>query len=152
MPRLPAELRESQRLIVERIKATNPASPVSNERIAEVAGCSSTMVSKWISPGKDAREIKWGEVQKLADVFGWDVVVGRAASAKGYRVTRSRSKVAADPVGAAIALTGKSLAVVDVVRAAWADGKVDARERALIREATAAVIDQADVVGAVGEA
>jgi hypothetical protein len=99
MPRLPAELRESQRLIVERIKATNPASPVSNERIAEVAGCSSTMVSKWISPGKDAREIKW-----------------------------------------------------DVVRAAWADGKVDARERALIREATAAVIDQADVVGAVGEA
>lgn len=152
MPRLSAELRESQRLIVERIKATNPANPVSNERIAEVAGTCATVVSKWVSAKASAREMKWNEVRALADVFGYDVVIGSAAGAKGFRVSRLRTKAPADPVGATLAMTGSALAAVEVVRTAMADGKVDAKERPIVRAALEAALANAETAAAIGEA
>lgn len=84
MPKLPPAVLSEQRQMLADIERL-PSEP-SRRQIAQAAGVDNSVVSKWASDGKDGREIKASEKEKLADVFGWDVVYGRALRAGRWAI------------------------------------------------------------------
>jgi hypothetical protein len=98
-------------------------------QIAEHAGVDATMISKWIADSGDRREMTFDAVRRLADVYGWDVVVGPLAAAAGWQFSRLDAEATPDARGTSIELVSASAELAATVNRALADGRLDEDER-----------------------
>lgn len=140
-PPSPAQ-RRLQAEIVERLHVL---CRVGNDDIAAVAGVDDTMVSKWITEGRDCRKMELAEAVRLAAHFGWDVVFGSAA--KDWRFERIVWE-AADLEGEASAMVREALDLTDHLRTALDDGILDEEERAILRRALSRISQRYNRIGA----
>lgn len=140
-PPSPAQ-RRLQAEIVERLHVL---CRVGNDDIAAVAGVDDTMVSKWITEGRDCRKMDLVEAMRLATRFGWDVVFGSAA--KDWRFERIAWE-AVDLEGEASAMTREALDLTDALRAALDDGIIDDGERSVPQKALTRISQRYNRIGA----
>jgi hypothetical protein len=114
----------SQQALIARLVASG----ATKGAIAEAAGVDACVVSKWNTDGTDPRAITLDEARRLADVYGWDVVMGPLATAAGWTVAQTSAVPAADPRLASIDLSLQVTTLARDVHAALADGRFDDRE------------------------
>jgi hypothetical protein len=114
----------SQQALIARLVASG----ATKGAIAEAAGVDACVVSKWNTDGTDPRAITLDEARRLADVYGWDVVMGPLATAAGWTVAQASAVPAADARLASIDLSLQVTTLARDVHAALADGRFDDRE------------------------
>lgn len=107
MPRLLASTRTAQEDIVRRCENAEPGG-VSRRRIAQIAGVDPSLISMWTSDGDNGREMPWCAVRRLADQWGWDVVLGEDARAAGFEVERPMAAPTPDALGTSLALVSEA--------------------------------------------
>lgn len=126
----------TQQALVARLQAAG----ATKGQIAEHAGVDASMVSKWIADSGDQREMTLDAVRRLADVYGWAVVLGPIAAAAGWSIANPGAAPAADLLRAGIDLCSEAADIPQTIVRLMAAGKLDTPEgretiRREIREA-----------------
>jgi hypothetical protein len=96
--------------------------------IAEHAGVDACVVSKWITDGADPRAMTLDEARRLADVYGWDLVMGPLARPSGWTIARAEAEPCEARMGT-LDLSGLVARLAKMVHEAAADGRYDPHER-----------------------